>query len=163
MQNYLKYLLALVLLAAFTVTPAFGQVENTRDFTTSTENAHFGNDVGVAGDLKFLSSSGGLVHKVGTLAATGSAQGDAAAIVTKTTTATASDGTKGIILPATPTVGDSYLILNTVAAALLVYPGTGDAINNTSANGSVSVAANASLSCVATSTSQWYCFEGAAP
>jgi len=115
------------------------------------------------GNLVFGTSGKGITHAAATLAALGSAQGDAAAIVSRATYVTASDGTKGVILPATPTAGDQYIILNTVAAVLKIYPGTGDAINNTAANGSVSIAADAAAFCVATSASQWYCFEGAAP
>lgn len=63
----------------------------------------------------------------GGLAATGSAQGDAAPIVTTTTIVTAADGTKGIILPACQT-GESVTIFNNAGSTLKVYPPTGSAI-----------------------------------
>jgi hypothetical protein len=115
------------------------------------------------GNLVFGTSGNGIRHAAATLAALGSVQGDAAAIVSKATYVTASDATKGVILPASPTAGDQYVVLNTAAAVLKVYPGTGDAINNIAANGAASVAADASLFCIATSASQWYCGELAAP
>ena len=116
-----------------------------------------------AGNLTFSAATGGITYTPGTLAAAGSVQGDAAAITDRVTTVTASDATKGVILPATPGVGDVYHIINTVAAVLKIYPGSGDAINASSANAAVSVAASVPTMCIATSTSQWWCSEGTAP
>jgi hypothetical protein len=62
-----------------------------------------------------------------TLAATGSAQGDAAAVVASMTLATAADGTKGVILPAAE-VGDECWIFNNSGSTLKVYPPAGSAI-----------------------------------
>lgn len=115
------------------------------------------------GNLTFGSSTGGIIHTVGTLAAAGSVQGDAAAITAKVTTVSAADGTKGVILPATPAVGAIYQVINTVAAVLKIYPGSGDAINATAANTAVSIAASVPVYCIATSTAQWWCSEGTAP
>lgn len=113
--------------------------------------------------LTLAATTAGIVYTPGTLAAAGSEQGDAAAIAAKVTTVTASDGTKGVRLPAAPTVGDEYIIINTVAAVLKIYPGSGDAINATTADAAVSVAASVVSQCIATSASQWWCFEGVAP
>lgn len=113
--------------------------------------------------LTFSVATAGIVYTPGTVAAAGSAQGDAAAIAAKVSTITASDGTKGVILPATPVVGDQYIVINTAAAILKIYPGTGDTINATAANTAVSVAASVVTQCIATSTSAWWCFEGVAP
>lgn len=77
---------------------------------------------------------------VGTLAATGSAQTDAAAITADVTRVTGADGTKGVILPA---VGSGYYVIgNAVASILKVYPPSGGAINGGSANAAFSQTAS---------------------
>lgn len=63
-----------------------------------------------------------------TLAATGSTQGDAAAIKASMTVVSAADGTKGVILPA-GMVGDECWVFNNAASTLKVYPQTGAAIS----------------------------------
>lgn len=113
--------------------------------------------------LLLSASTAGITYTPGTLAALGSDQAGAALIAARVTTVTASDGTKGVRLPAAPTAGDEYIIINTVAAVLKVYPGSGDAINATTADAAVSIAASVVTQCVATSASQWWCFEGVAP
>lgn len=113
--------------------------------------------------LTLSATTAGIVYTPATLAAAGSAQGDAAAIAAKVSTVTGADTTKGVILPATPVVGDQYIIINTAAAVLKIYPGTGDTINATAANTAVSIAASVVTQCIATSTSAWWCFEGVAP
>jgi hypothetical protein len=61
-----------------------------------------------------------------TVAATGSAQGDAAAVGSSLCVVTAADGTKGVILGGD--IGDEYLIVNGAASTLKVYPPSGAAI-----------------------------------
>lgn len=61
------------------------------------------------------------------VAATGSAQTDAAAITKSNTVVTGADATKGVILPVCQ-VGESVQIVNDSASALKVYPPVGDAI-----------------------------------
>lgn len=75
----------------------------------------------------------------GTLAAAGSIQGDAGAIVVTYVEVTAGDGTKGVILPAA-TAGKHVFLKNKAAAVLKVYPATGEVINAIAANGSISMA-----------------------
>jgi len=61
------------------------------------------------------------------LAATGSAQGDAALVQSCVTIVTAADGTTGVILPASQ-VGDECWIFNNAGSTLKVYPPSGAAI-----------------------------------
>lgn len=94
------------------------------------------------------------------VAATGSAQGDAAALsATKFLhTVTAADGTKGVILPAIATadIGKIHTIISTAAAVLKIYPATGGTINGGSANAAFSSATGpATITCYATAASTW--------
>ena len=75
-----------------------------------------------------------------TLAAAGSAIGNAAAIASRFTVVTGADNAKGVILPSTASPGDEYVIYSSVASnGLLVYPhSTGD-INDGSGNASVAM------------------------
>ena len=99
---------------------------------------------------------------VGTLAAAGSVQANAAQIAAATTTVTGADGTKGVILPATPVVGQEVSVINTAGSTLKVYPdssGTGGTINGGSANASVNLATLKSATYVCTNTTganQWW-------
>lgn len=77
---------------------------------------------GCAGQL--AKTLGGLS---GTVAATGSVQGDAATVGMSLCIVTAADGTKGVILPAAE-VGDSVQIVNNSASTLKVYSPSGAAI-----------------------------------
>lgn len=77
---------------------------------------------------------------IASLAAAGSAQGSAAAIVDDITNVTGADGTKGVVLPLAA-AGDVRVVYNNSTSALLVYPNTSDDINDGSANASISMAA----------------------
>lgn len=69
----------------------------------------------------------------GTLAATGSVQGDAAAIVTTSVEVTGADGTKGVILPNTP--GAIIAVYNSDAIwQIKVYPHSGAQIGSAGTN-----------------------------
>lgn len=92
------------------------------------------------------------------VAAAGSAQGDAAALIEGLNVVSAADGTKGVILPpAAP--GMVVKVKGTAAAVLKIYPATGGAINAISANGALSLASGAiPVELVAASATQWYSF-----
>src|SRR5262249_31331308 len=92
-----------------------------------------------------------------TVAAAGSAQGDAAAISTGFTLVSAADGAKGIVLP-TAAAGLVCIIKNVDAAnaILKIYPAAGDAINALSANAAFSIAAKTSVILVAYDAVTWY-------
>lgn len=66
--------------------------------------------------------------QAGSLAATGSVQGDAATVLVSMTIVTAADGTKGVILPG-GALGDEIWLFNSSASTLKVYPPTGAAIS----------------------------------
>ncbi len=80
-----------------------------------------------------------------TVAATGSVQGDAAALSLGFNEVTGADATKGVLLPV-PSDGDTVIVDNSDAAnaILKVYPSTGLAVNAIAANGAISMAAKSS-------------------
>jgi len=104
-----------------------------------------------------LSAAGVIGMKVDAVAATGSAQGDAAAVAEGFTHATDADATKGVKLP-TAAAGKVCLIKNSDAAnaVLKVYPDTDDAINALSADAALSMAAKTSALFVALDATTWY-------
>lgn len=91
---------------------------------------------------------------VGTVAAAGSNQGTATAITKLVTYVTASDGAKGVVLPAAAT-GLVAEVYNTVAAALLIYPNTSDDINDGTANAAITIAAKSHARFVAVDATTW--------
>jgi len=102
-----------------------------------------------------VTATSSLVIKTATVAAAGSAQGDAAAVTTGFTLVSAADGTKGVILP-TASAGLICIIKNGAAANLKVYPNTSDAINAGAANAAYTLAANTSTLLVAYDATTWY-------
>ncbi len=76
---------------------------------------------------------------VDSVAAAGSAQGDAAALAIGFNTVTAADGTKGVILP-TAVAGKQVRVYNSVATnGLKIYPATGGSINGGTANAAITI------------------------
>lgn len=104
-----------------------------------------------------LSSAGLIAMKSATVAATGSAQGDAAAVTEGFTLVSAADATKGVKLPAAA-AGKVCLIKNidVANAVLKVYPNTSDVINALSADAAISMAAKTSALFVAYDATTWY-------
>ena len=106
-----------------------------------------------------LTASGGVTGKVrlpvAAVAATGSAQGDAAALVEGLNVVSAADGTKGVKLP-TAVAGMVVIVKNTAGAALKIYPATGGTVNALSANAAYSITNLTSTLLVASSATQWY-------
>lgn len=93
-----------------------------------------------------------------TVAATGSVQGDAAAVAEgKLTLVTAADATKGVVLPSA-VAGMQVIIKNADAAnaILKIYPAASDAINALSANAAFSIAAKTSVWLIAYDATTWY-------
>lgn len=75
----------------------------------------------------------------GTVAATGSTQGDAAALTGYVGyDVTAGDDTKGVVLP-TAVAGLVVLVYNSGSAGLKIYPATADTINGGSANAAITI------------------------
>ena len=100
-----------------------------------TGNVSIAGDASIAGDV---SIAGTVAHTdIGTIAAAGSSQSDATAIVNTITIVTDADGTKGVILPAV-TAGAYYEVYNSVATnGLKIYPATGDDINDGTADAAI--------------------------
>lgn len=74
------------------------------------------------------------------VAAAGSAQGDAAALTGGTlNTVSAADGTKGVILPAAESGLETRVYNEHATNGLKVYPASGDDINDGSANAAVTI------------------------
>lgn len=102
-----------------------------------------------------FTASGGVRLPVAAVAATGSTQGDAAALSEGLNVVSAADGTKGVKLP-TAVAGMMVIVKNTAAAALKIYPATGGAVNALSANAAYSITNLTSTLLVASSATQWY-------
>lgn len=94
---------------------------------------------------------------IATLAAAGSAQGDAAVISHRTTIVTGADGTKGVKLPAA-VAGDYYEVYNSVATnGLKIYPATGDDINDGTANAAITIEGKTLAIFRAVDSATWAC------
>lgn len=93
------------------------------------------------------------------VAAAGNSQGTAAAITGRFTVITGADGTKGVILPATPGTGRTWEVINGANAILKVYPGSGDTINSETANTPARITPYASFRCISGSNASWVCGE----
>ena len=92
---------------------------------------------------------------VGTIAAAGSAQGNATAISAVVTYVTASNGAKGVILPAV-SAGAVLEVYNTVASqGLLIYPASGDDINDGTSNAAITIAGKSHARFVGLDSDTW--------
>lgn len=91
------------------------------------------------------------------VAATGSVQGDAAALAYGFNHVTGADATKGVLLPAARN-GRSVIVKNADAAnaILKIWPASGDAVNALSANAAFSIAAKTSVILRAIDSTTWY-------
>ena len=116
----------------------------------------------LAKDIMGAGFSGGQATGLGgqyaSIAATGSAQGDAATLTASNVVVTAADGTKGVILNGQ--VGDSVIVFNNSASTLKVYPPTGAAIavpgtGLGSANAAYSHTTYAACTYTCFTTTQW--------
>lgn len=93
---------------------------------------------------------------VGTVAAAGSTQGNAAALPSAVIiTVTGADAAVGVRLP-TAEAGRVLILKNVDNAVLKVYPATGGKINVLADNASLDMAARTSTVLFATSATQWY-------
>jgi hypothetical protein len=100
--------------------------------------------------------TGNWVMPTATVAAAGNSQGTAAAVTTGFTLVSASDDTKGVILP-TASAGLVCIIKNNVSAKTLkIYPATSDGINAVAVNSSYDIAGLTSTVLVAYDATTWY-------
>lgn len=89
--------------------------------------------------------------------ATGSTVADAAQLYPGFTTVSGANGTKGVLLPPTPTPGTVVIIKGTTSAVLKVWPDAAATINAISSNGALSLTTGLMPSIfIADSTTQWY-------
>ena len=103
-----------------------------------------------------------LIMGVQSVAAAGSDQAGAGAITQGSgavVIATGADNTKGIRLPLLSdcTVGEAYFVMNNLSnKALEVYPGSGDAINVSSDNTAITVAADTINIFICMDSAEWF-------
>lgn len=89
------------------------------------------------------------------LAATGTVQADAAQLIAGFNYVTGADDAKGVKLPGAKK-GLAVIIKVGPGADLKVWPATGDAINDGSANASITVVDDVCFMLVAKDTTNWY-------
>ena len=99
--------------------------------------------------------TGALNISTQTLAAAGSAQGDAGTITGQLVFVTGADATKGVILP-TVTNGKFIIVVNTANAVLKIYPASGEKIQGGTANANISLAAYSVFLCGYKASGDWY-------
>lgn len=137
--------------------------DNHTDLTLTTVD-----QVGVVSDVNdngtvvdFLTSDVSSVNAsstdaVGTVAAAGSAQGDATALGDELVqVVTGGDDTKGVVLPSAAANAKKVVVLNSGSAGLKVYPNTDDKINNGSADAAVAILENTTATFWAVAADNW--------
>lgn len=108
------------------------------------------------GALNAASITGTLLNiSTQTLAAAGSAQGNAGTITGQLVFVTDADATKGVILP-TVTNGKFIIVVNTANAILKIYPASGEKIQGGTANANISLAAYSVFLCGYKASGDWY-------
>ena len=108
------------------------------------------------GALNAASITGTLLNiSTQTLAAAGSAQGNAGTITGQLVFVTDADATKGVILP-TVTNGKFIIVVNTANAILKIYPASGEKIQGGTANANISLAAYSVFLCGYKASGEWY-------
>lgn len=108
------------------------------------------------GALNAASITGTLLNiSTQTLAAAGSAQGDAGTITGQLVFVTDADATKGVILP-TVTNGKFIIVVNTANAVLKIYPASGEKIQGGTANANISLEAYSVFLCGYKASGDWY-------
>lgn len=107
------------------------------------------------GDLIEVLPVGALSSATTSVAATGSAQGDAAALSIGLNTVSAADGTKGVVLP-TAYAGARVQVYNEHASnGLKIYPATGADVNDGTANAAITIEGKTLATFVALDTTTW--------
>lgn len=113
----------------------------------TSQNGFIGNITGnVTGNLAVTST---------TVAAAGSAQGDAAALSAGFNYVTGADDAKGVKLPAA-VAGTVVMIKVGPGADLKVYPNTGDKVNDGLANAAITVVDDVCFMVIAKDATDWY-------
>lgn len=119
------------------------------------------------GELVFNTANKGIADNIGTLAAAGTTQADAAAVVTTIARVTGANGTTGVKLPllSTRTAGSMLTIINSdVTNALKVYSAAaGELIDGQAGTTAISVAAKTWLRIIKYDATNWYGEKGVIP
>jgi hypothetical protein len=95
------------------------------------------------------------------LAGVGTSQSGAAALTSSFTTVTTAASQTAFVLPSTWPLNNAMTVYNNSATSALVFPPSGGAIDNGSANASVSIAQNKPRVFVRVSTLVWISVAGA--
>lgn len=118
------------------------------------------NDQVTVGGLAIVGIDANAVYRIPVntdVAATGSTVADAAQIYPGLTIVTGADGTKGVVLPPTPTAGTTCIVKGTTAAVLKIWPDAAATINAISSNGALSLASGAiPVTLIAKTSTLWY-------
>lgn len=124
------------------------------------------NGAGAAGKALVLDANGDIAMPAtgnvslarAVLAALGTTSADAAPVVNQVSLVTGADAAKGVVLPAAATGEGPFVIINTAASTLLVYPvdGGNDLINGQAEDLAFQLAGGAMAIFIATSATQWY-------
>ena len=140
---------------------------NSSDRWVVSTNGNFTQDATNGGCLVFGKALTGVADIVGTKAALGTTQTDAAAITTTVTQVTAADGAKGVKLPglSTITTGQTLVIVNSSTTGILKYytNAVGELIFGQAGTTAVSLPAKATALCRKYDATNWYCTHEAAP
>jgi hypothetical protein len=100
--------------------------------------------------------SGNWTIPVSAVAAAGSTVSDAAQLAAGFNVVSGANGTKGVVLPPTPTAGTVVIVKSTVSGqALKVWPDSAATINAISSNASISLTLTSAIF-IASSSTQWY-------
>ena len=111
-------------------------------------------DVALSGPYS-LAASGLMSMAVATVAAGGSAQGDATSVAQGFTLVSAANAAKGVKLP-TAGAGAMCIIKNNANAVLKIYPASSDVIDALGTNNEIEIAAYSTIRLISYNTVTWY-------
>lgn len=140
--------------------PLSGSTANRPTLKAENGQPYFDTDIGQMlfyNGTAWVTSSGNSPSTPATVAATGSAIGNAAAVTAGFTFVTNADATKGVKLPATAANLQATIKNDEAANAVLkVYPPVNSSINNAAANVAYSLAANSAVTFYGYNATKWY-------
>lgn len=124
-----------------------------------THNATVAGTLGVTGVATFTVApvfTAQPLKSAQTIAATGTNLATAAQLIAGLNIVTATDGTVGVKLPATPTIGTEVVVIGVTSGNLKVYPDAAATINAISSNASITLGTLVRCTFYAASATQWY-------
>jgi len=118
-------------------------------------------DLSVDGNVTIMQGDGVAfnINGYATVAAAGSSQGDATALIKYYNNVQGADNTKGVVLPMGADDGRSFIVWNASGGNTLeIYPHSGGTINGKSFNTPVTVSSGGEIViCVLVTTNTWVC------